>query len=180
MSFHDSPLAAAKERLSIPAVGAMLFPDWKPGKSCKSPFREERNASFSVYDGGRKWKDFGTGEGGDVADFFAAASGSSPEDGAKRLIQMAGVLPVTPLRQSAPPTRNDEAAEKARKRATWPVFENPATEEIRQIAGGFFVSGDCSCRRRAGFTRGLSSGLVRRCGGQRCGCRNPWGREPDS
>lgn len=136
MSFHDSPLAAAKERLSIPEVGAMMFPDWKPGKSCKSPFRDDRSASFSVYDGGRKWKDFGTGEGGDVADFLAAASGSSPEDGARRLIQMAGVLPPERTKSPRKSVRSHETeeSERERKRATWPVFDCISDSEIESIA----------------------------------------------
>ena len=136
MSFTDSPLQAAMERLSIPAVGAMMFPDWKPGKSCKSPFRDDRNASFSVYGGGRKWKDFGTGEGGDVADFIAAASGSSPEDGAKRLIQMAGVLPPerTKFPRKLVRSHETEEAERERKRATWPTFDCISDTELETIA----------------------------------------------
>ena len=141
---NDSPLQAAKERLSIYQIGAMLFPDWKPGKSCKSPFREDRSESFSVYDGGRKWKDFATGKGGDAADFVAMAFGLSPEDGARKLIEMAGVLPVTPLRQSLPGSRKDDEAEvKARKRGTWPGFDCVTDAEIETIAAlrGLTVAG---------------------------------------
>jgi hypothetical protein len=44
-----------------------------PGKSCKSPFREDQHASFSVYEEGRKFKDHGDGAQGDVIDFLALA-----------------------------------------------------------------------------------------------------------
>jgi len=44
-----------------------------PAKSCKSPFRPEKHASFSVFDNGRRFKDFTTGEGGDIIDFVTKA-----------------------------------------------------------------------------------------------------------
>jgi CHC2 zinc finger len=65
----DSPLQAAKERLSIPALWPMLSLPGKPAKSCRSPFRHEHNPSFSVYENGRRFHDFVTGEDGDAADF---------------------------------------------------------------------------------------------------------------
>ena len=68
----DSPLQAAKERLAIPDLWQLLDLPGKPGQSCRSPFREDRNPSFSIYDGGHRWKDRGTGLGGN-ADFRAAA-----------------------------------------------------------------------------------------------------------
>lgn len=48
-----------------------------PGRSCRSPFREEHNASFSVFDDARRWKDHAAGEGGDVIDFIVKAQGCS-------------------------------------------------------------------------------------------------------
>lgn len=48
----------------------------KPGswKSCRSPFREDRHPSFSIFDEGRRWKDHGTDESGDVFDFVCKAN----------------------------------------------------------------------------------------------------------
>ena len=60
----DSPLQAAKEELPIPALWQLLNLPGKPARSCRSPFREDRNPSFSIYDGGHRWKDHGTGLGG--------------------------------------------------------------------------------------------------------------------
>ena len=85
----DSPLQAAKDRLTIPELWAMLGLPGKPGRSCRSPFREDRNPSFSIYDGGHRWKDHGTGLGGD-ADFRAAACNLSKAEGARKLIELAG------------------------------------------------------------------------------------------
>ena len=87
---QDSPLQAAKERLSIPALWAMLSLPGRPGRSCRSPFREDRNPSFSIYDDGRKWKDHATGEGGDAVDFVAVAFGISNEEACRKLIELAG------------------------------------------------------------------------------------------
>ena len=47
----------------------------EPSESCRSPFRDDLNPSFSVFDAGRKWKDYGTDEHGDVFDFVQKAKG---------------------------------------------------------------------------------------------------------
>lgn len=47
----------------------------EPSKSCYSPLRDDQHKSFSVFDGGRRWKDFGTEEHGDVFDFVQIATG---------------------------------------------------------------------------------------------------------
>jgi CHC2 zinc finger len=57
----------------IPAAWRDLQLDGAPGKSACSPFRHDRNPSFSIYADGRKWKDHGTNEQGDVIDFVARA-----------------------------------------------------------------------------------------------------------
>jgi hypothetical protein len=62
-----------KDRFPIPVIARELFPEWTPAKSCCSPFRPDKIPSFSVYNNDRSWKDFATGEGGDVIDFLAAA-----------------------------------------------------------------------------------------------------------
>ena len=46
-----------------------------PSESCQSPFRDDLNPSFSVFDAGRKWKDYGTDESGDVFDSVQKATG---------------------------------------------------------------------------------------------------------
>jgi hypothetical protein len=95
-----SPLARAKERITVSDLGSMLYAGWKAGKSCRSPFRDDRNPSFSVFDGGRRWKDFGTEERGDVVDFLAKAKGLDKSAAAKELIAIANTgatgAPVVP------------------------------------------------------------------------------------
>ena len=91
-----------KERLTIDRVGAAVFPGWTPAKSCKSPFRQDRTPSFSVFDGGRAWKDHATNEGGDVVSFYMKATGLQFTDALERLEVMAGVYPDAPARKSEP------------------------------------------------------------------------------
>src|SRR5215207_3184442 len=85
-----SLLKAALEKLTIPDLWQMLGLKGKPKPSCRFPLGEDdRNASFSIYDGGHRWKDHGTGLGGD-ADFRAAACNLSKAEGARELIELAG------------------------------------------------------------------------------------------
>ena len=86
-----SAVAEAKERLTIRDIGAKLFPEWKPGKSCRCPWRDDRKPSFSISDDGRLFNDFAGGEGGDVVSFLAMARGIPESEAARELIRWAGV-----------------------------------------------------------------------------------------
>jgi hypothetical protein len=66
-----------KAHFSIAEIGREFFPGWQPAKSCRSPFREDRSPSFSVYHDGTLFMDFATGERGDVIDFYGQARGIS-------------------------------------------------------------------------------------------------------
>ncbi|MCW1883817.1 hypothetical protein OKA04_03695 [Luteolibacter flavescens] len=44
-----------------------------------SPFRDERTPSLSIFDNGTSWKDWGTGEGGDVVEFVRLSLGGYRE-----------------------------------------------------------------------------------------------------
>ena len=100
-------LQLAELRLPLPALAqslGLVVCD-KPG-TCRSPFREERRPSFSwrvAQDGRARWKDFGTGEGGDCPAFVAKASGINNREAVIRYLELAGVsdtdsgpLPVGP------------------------------------------------------------------------------------
>lgn len=127
----------AKARLTIPNIWARLDLPGKPDKSCCSPFRADRRPSFSIYDNGGKWHDFATGEGGDAADFIAAALGVSLEEGCRCLIEMAsghGMSCYSSVQHPIRRTTDAAAIAKAAKRAGWPTFEKPTDEEIQAIA----------------------------------------------
>jgi hypothetical protein len=57
----------------------------------RSPFRDERNPSFSVYDEGRRWKDHGNGEGGDSFDFYQRATNQDASAAFVAFIEFAGL-----------------------------------------------------------------------------------------
>jgi hypothetical protein len=88
-------LQLAELRLPLPALAqslGLVVCD-KPG-TCRSPFREERRPSFSwrvAQDGRARWKDFGTGEGGDCPAFVAKASGINNREAVIRYLELAGV-----------------------------------------------------------------------------------------
>ena len=62
-----------KEAYRIPAAWRDLGLPGAPLRCGPSPFRDDRKPSFSVFDDGRRWRDFATGEAGDVVDFVATA-----------------------------------------------------------------------------------------------------------
>jgi hypothetical protein len=109
-------IKAAKERVGIAQIGAMLFPEWRPGRSCKCPWREDRKPSFSVSACGRLWNDFASGDAGDAIDFLAKAKGLSLQDAAKEFLRIAGgragemkPLPPPPERKPWSPEPMPEA-----------------------------------------------------------------------
>lgn len=65
---------------TIPDAWRDLNLPGEPGKSCRCPWRDDRNPSLSVHDSGRRFKDFSTDDSGDVADFVARATGWSVRD----------------------------------------------------------------------------------------------------
>ena len=138
----DSPLASALERFTIPELWQLLGLSGTPQASCCSPFREDKNPSFTIYADGQRWCDHGTGEGGDAVDFVAQACDLSKSNAARKLIDLAGTRgcgrPCANHHQQPRPAsaKYDPLAdkEKAHKRKGWPAFEAPTQAEIETIA----------------------------------------------
>jgi DNA primase len=63
----------------------------RDSRACRSPFRRDRHPSISVYDNDRRWKDHGTGEGGNAMDFLAKARHLSSREACRDLIRLADV-----------------------------------------------------------------------------------------
>lgn len=63
----------ARHQLTITDAWVALGLPGTPKPSCRSPFRDERSPSFSIFDDGKGWKDHGSGEGGDVVEFILHA-----------------------------------------------------------------------------------------------------------
>jgi 5S rRNA maturation endonuclease (ribonuclease M5) len=67
--------AEAREKYTIADVWAAFGFAGEPKASCKSPFREDKRPSFSIYNDGKSWTDHTTGESGDVIEFARHALG---------------------------------------------------------------------------------------------------------
>jgi hypothetical protein len=68
----------------------------EPRRTCCSPFREDRHPSFSIFADGRGWKDFATGEAGDVVSFVKCATACTDAEAIRRVLELAGGI-VSPV-----------------------------------------------------------------------------------
>ena len=105
MSFTDSPLQAAKDRLPIPVLWQLLNLPGKPGRTCFCPFHENtKTEAGSVFEhsGEILFKCHAgcTDKAVDSPGFLALHLGTSNEDACRKLIEMAGVLPHPNERKS--------------------------------------------------------------------------------
>ena len=67
-----------------------------PKRTCNSPFRKDRHASFSISRTGELFNDFATGTGGDAIDFLEQATGLNRAAACRRFIELAGGSPEIP------------------------------------------------------------------------------------
>ncbi len=133
---HQHNIPALKERLLIPQAWQYLKLPGTPATRCRSPFRPDKTPSFSIYDGGRRWKDFATGEGGDVIDFIAAAmAGQVTSTQVMRMfLDLTGVRPPLPPQGTPPPPRPQpvqpasNAEPEANPQTDPPMHPEPAPE----------------------------------------------------
>lgn len=86
----QSTLSDAKLRLNIHVLWQHFGFEGEPAAKCRSPFRDDRNPSFSVNADGTLWNDFATSEGGDAVDFFQRASGLSQKEACRKFVELAG------------------------------------------------------------------------------------------
>ncbi len=146
-AYHNLP--EIKERLLIPEVWQKLSLEGQPGVTCRSPFRPDKNPSFSITKDGQRWKDFGTGQSGDVIDFIAMARQLSKGDAVRLFLELAGVprqAPATPRSgtcqvpgkahapshsTSAQPAATPHATFKEQATALLPPQEPPHPDGIR-------------------------------------------------
>jgi hypothetical protein len=127
----------AKQALTIATLANKLYPGWRPGKSCRRPWGEDRNPSFSVYEGFQKWKDHATGEGGDAIDFLQRALNLSKTDACRKFIELAGGSFDKKHEFRLQPTASDtpsDSQEKKSKRAGWPEFDLLSQKELESLA----------------------------------------------
>ena len=89
----DSQISRVRAACSIAWAWKILGLPGVPAKDCKSPFRTEKRASFSVYTAkdGERWFDHGEGAGGDVIDLVARAKGITVKEALATLLAMTGL-----------------------------------------------------------------------------------------
>lgn len=119
-------LKIAKSKLPLDALMRMTGHGEYVSRSCKSPFREEKTASWGVYhdeNGDLKWKDFTTGEGGDQVDFLAAHLGCSTRDAMTAFFEMAGVSGEMPRSLPVKSQKSRKVSEPERETEPEPSVE---------------------------------------------------------
>lgn len=104
--------AEARAKITIPDAWSMLALPNDPKPSCTSPFREDRNPSFSIHSDGTAWTDHATGDGGDVVEFIRSAIGGDHKDVREWLAERIGTA-----RQTSKPAK----AQQAVKAIQWPA-----------------------------------------------------------
>jgi hypothetical protein len=109
MTYSTAEIQAAKERLKIPELWHLLGLPGQPARSCKSPFRDDRKPSFSVYEEGKRFKDF-AGPMGDAIDFLAQARGVPNGAALQEFMRLAGGTTIQP--RSAVRTRREPVVDK--------------------------------------------------------------------
>lgn len=81
----------------------------QPAISCRCPWRDDKEASFSIYDDGRKFKDHGTGKSGDVFEFVKFSLDVEFKEAAEWIEQKKGTMSHSHIKH---PTRPHKATPK--------------------------------------------------------------------
>ena len=148
-----TPLDLAKERLGIARLAELRAWDWQPGKTCRLPYQQDQNASGSVFEDGRLFHDFTSGETMDAPALLARVEGLSNVKACKLFIELAGVKPGDVPRdlrpQSSPPPMLHRA-EPPRAKPGLPWLAPPGREDVARIAAlrGLSIEGVALAARR--------------------------------
>ncbi|HPA19240.1 MAG TPA: hypothetical protein PLU30_15950 [Verrucomicrobiae bacterium] len=154
------PIEIAKDKMRIPQLWEMLGLSGKPGNPCHSPFRKDRNPSFSVYDDGRRFNDFGNPEHrGDAVDFLRIARGLSPADAVKEFIRLVG-CESSPQMPAARPTLAPGARDVGREAPTPPPRPMSSADAAWWADGIRRLKDDSALKRQIAEWRGWPVGLV--------------------
>ena len=80
-----------KARISIPILWERFYGDFpRHWNSCRCPWRKDGHPSFWVSPDGQKWLDRGSGDKGDIFDFYRKAAGCDSRQAFLDLLTMAG------------------------------------------------------------------------------------------
>lgn len=124
-----------KSRYSIRHAWRDLGFAGEPGSPCRSPWPNEHahgdaNPSFSVFDEDRRWKDFTTGEFGDVIDLVVKARGCRTVEAIRWIEDRLGVV-------------RDDPRPQVKGRPNFPALRHGTEAEHRELAErrGFDLKG---------------------------------------
>jgi len=117
MSASIDLFADARDRYSIEDCWEMLNLPGKPKHSCRSPFRDDRTASFSIHSDGKAWTDHGTGDGGDVIEFIRHAIGGDHSAVREWLLERIGQPDYTATTRTSKPAKGAQSV----KVIQWPA-----------------------------------------------------------
>ena len=127
-------LTEIKARLTIPEAWRLLgLPD-VAGRCVPSPFRPDRQPSFSVYDDGKRWKDHATGARGDVLDFIAAALRSTTADAIRWARERLGGIPAEMPRPSVRAHKGEADGRTDRRPRKLPPLRLAEAGELNALA----------------------------------------------
>jgi hypothetical protein len=120
----------ARRRLPLPDLMVKLGLGDHAKSKAKSPFRPEKTASFGIYnsDGRWRWKDHGTGEGGDEIDFLAKLENKSNQDAMLDYAQLAGI----PIQEKPPEPARFKIKKGTPTASDWSKYKEAATDDFLQ------------------------------------------------
>jgi hypothetical protein len=129
-----TPLAIAKERLTISELWTMR--DWRgrPGRSCRVPYRQDRTPSGSVLADGQLFHDFTTGENLDAPGLLARVEELTNEAACRLFLSLAGVKPCDAHEFSSVVPSRAAVRDEPRERPKLPELRPPSPVELRHIA----------------------------------------------
>ena len=118
----------ARQRLPLPDLMAKLGLGDHAKSKAKSPFRDEKNASFGIYNtnGRWRWKDHGTGEGGDEIDFLAKLENKSNHDAMLAYAELTGM----PIQNNRPEPARFKIKTSTPTTSDWSKYKAAATDEF--------------------------------------------------
>jgi hypothetical protein len=136
----ESLIQLAKERLDIPTLWRLRGWPREPGRECYRPYApEDTRKSGSVFQEGRLFRDFKTGETFDAPALLALVEGMSNSAACCLFIDLAGVArdrsqsrePAKRQPPRVPPSLPRETV--AREKPTLPALREPEPDELEMI-----------------------------------------------
>ena len=131
-----------KDCFTIADAWHALGLEGRPAKSCRTPWRDDRRPSFSVFAESRRWFDHSSGEGGDVVDFVKAAADLDTAAAVRWCAARAGLV-ADESGTVKPRPRAPRRPEPMKKPEPWPTLRPGTAEEKKALASlrGFSLAG---------------------------------------